>query len=798
MLVEVKKEYEQQAAVVKDLITIIHNENLSNEERIKAINKLKEIMPEYNAQLDKEGRLIEENTAAIDTYLKILNLKIEATVIKSKSMEAQAQYDDWVAKNGKKVEAQDKKKMERLQKMKEGWEAQWYEFGKKLKGFGAQFVYDYNLKSAESSYNMLREQGGKIYSELEMWEKVYKKKLEEIAAAGGSPTDTVSGDSCGCTGDFATCDCPDCQAKRNKLLAEEELSKELKKEWEQFQKEKEKLKEEDRLAGFKETQQEKEKEIKKFDEQIAIAKKFIKIKGEAAIKAEKELKELKERAIARIDEEARKKKLQKVEEDYKKLCEKAVEIQDKLGDTLSNQYAVELKNVQRQWAEVLKEIDKNIEFYQKKQSEPYDPISGTGLSEDEIKILNNLLAKKQEAIALGTQEELAIVKRAEEEITHCLMDESEQRIHALKKEYQERIDIAQTAINKLKTLDNTEENKKRIETLEQQIVDLKRKLKKEIADIEKIGKKQGFGKLFFIDWKHFKKDWEKNLAQIADVISEFVDTANQLFDSINQIQHNREEQQLNDYRRNYDQRKDVLDHQLNEGIISQEYYNARVAALDSEMEEKQKAIEMERFKREKKTATIKAIISGIVSAVKSFENGGGFPFGLLPMALSLATTGIQVAAIQTQPAPYAKGGFIDKERIIRAGEKGREWVASNSLLNDPKTAPFIDALEQYQRGNKSPWQNIAFAAPDAANLSQAATSISSNFAQNSTQPVINNYHTSTTNPQDNEVLSQMLLQITELKKFMSDPKNRQAVLSRDKQLEFEAQENFLRNAASLK
>ena len=33
---------------------------------------------------------------------------------------------------------------------------------------------------------------------------------------------------------------------------------------------------------------------------------------------------------------------------------------------------------------------------------------------------------------------------------------------------------------------------------------------------------------------------------------------------------------------------------------------------------------------------------------------------------------------------------------------------------------------------------------------------------------------------------------------MSDPKNRQAVLSRDKQLEFEAQENFLRNAAALK
>ncbi|MCL2436104.1 MAG: hypothetical protein FWD09_08240 [Lentimicrobiaceae bacterium] len=44
----------------------------------------------------------------------------------------------------------------------------------------------------------------------------------------------------------------------------------------------------------------------------------------------------------------------------------------------------------------------------------------------------------------------------------------------------------------------------------------------------------------------------------------------------------------------------------------------------------------------------------------------------------------------------------------------------------------------------------------------------------------------------------MLEQIIQLSKYMSDPKNRQAVLSRDKQLEFEAQENFLRNAAALK
>ena len=797
-LVDVKKEYDQQAATVKDLLKIIHNENLSNAERIKAIRTLKEIMPEYNAQLTKEGQLIEENTAAIDSYLKIMNLKIEATVIKSKMMEAQEKYDEWNAKNGRKIEKQDQQMKERLLKMKEGWESKWFEFGKKLKGFGAEFMYDYHTKSAESAYNTLRERGGKIYQELEMWEKAYNKKLEEIEAAGGSPTDVITGSANGCTGDFMSCDCADCQTLRSRLEAEEELSKELIREWERFKKEISKLKEEDRLAGFKEVEREKEKEIKKFEDQIAIAKKFIGIKGKVAIAAEKELHELKDKAVARIDDEARKKQLKKVEDDYRKLCEKAVEIQNKLGDALSDKYAVELKNVQRQWNEVLTGIDKNIEFYEKKLLESYDPIIGTGLSPEEIETLGKLLDKKKEAIALCAQEELAIVKRAEEEITVILMNESQQRIHALQRGYDERIEIAQTAIAKLKTLEDTEENQNRIAQLEQQIVGLKKKLQKEIKEIEGLGKKGGLEKLFAIDWKNFKKGWEKNLADIAEVISDFVNTANQLFDSINQIQTNREEKQLNNYRRGYDERKDILDHQLNEGIVSQEYYNAQVAELDKELDQKQKELELERFRREKKSATIQAIISGIAAAVKSFQNGGGFPWGLIPMGLSLATTSAQIAVIQSQPEPYATGGFIEKEKIIRAGEQGREWIASNTLLNDPHTALFIDALEQYQQGNKSPWQDLVFAAPDTANLSQAATAISSNFASHSLQSVTNNYQTNSTYTQGNEILEQMLEQITQLTKYMSDPKNRKTVLSRDKQLEFEAQENFLRNAASLK
>ncbi|MDL2313081.1 phage tail tape measure protein [Bacteroidales bacterium OttesenSCG-928-B11] len=804
MMLEVSKTYEEQSRTVKDLVGIIRNENLGNDERYKAIRKLKEIMPDYNAQLGEEGRLIGENTAAIENYLTILNLKIEATAIKNKIMEAQAALSEWDAEKGKKLDKAKEKERERLVRMQEASEAQWYQFNKKIDGYFADFGSANARNNEDSRLNRLKEQRGKLFKELQIWEKEYQKKLNEIAEAGGSPTETVTGEKeATCSGNWQSCDCADCQTKRNQHNATAEATKEQLKEWKAFLKELEKLKEEDRLAAFEGVEKEKQKSAKEFDEQIATAKKFIKLKGKEAIKAEQELAQLKAKALTRLEEEHRKKELKKVEENYQKLCDKVEELQDKLGNTLTNKYAAELTQIQRQWKETLKEIDKNIAFYQAKQNEPYDPVSGTGLSEEELKILNQLLEKKKEAITLEATQELDVVRRAEQEITQALFTEQEARIAAVKKEYSEKIAIAQTAIDQLKKL-NENEHKERIELLEKQIEELKTKLGKELEDIEKMSAKQGIGKLFDIDWKNFRKDWEKNLSAIADVIQDFVWTANQLFDSINQIQKNKEERLLADYRNKYDERKDILDHQLTEGIISQEYYNAQVEQLDKELEAKEKELALEQFRREKKAATAQAIISGILAAVKSFESGGGFPWGLITMALSLATTGAQVAAIQSQPEPYRDGGYIENEKIIRAGEDGREWIASNTLLSDPQTAPAIEALEQYQRGDKSPWENMSFSVPNGQNLSQAATSISRNFVANNTVEWRTEHGKRITEERsaeretENILLEKMLEEMSELRKFMSDPTNRRAVLSRDLQLQFEQQENFLRNAAAIK
>ena len=77
---KVNEQYAEQSGKIKELVGHIEDENASNETRIAAINQLKEIMPDYNGELTKEGELIEHNTEAIDKYLESIKEKIRAKV----------------------------------------------------------------------------------------------------------------------------------------------------------------------------------------------------------------------------------------------------------------------------------------------------------------------------------------------------------------------------------------------------------------------------------------------------------------------------------------------------------------------------------------------------------------------------------------------------------------------------------------------------------------------------------------------------------------------------------------------
>lgn len=79
---------------IKQLQAAIHDKNRSEKSRTAAIKELQKIIPAYNAQISKEGEIINENTAAVKAYIEALQKKARAMVIEEKLTEISRQKLD--------------------------------------------------------------------------------------------------------------------------------------------------------------------------------------------------------------------------------------------------------------------------------------------------------------------------------------------------------------------------------------------------------------------------------------------------------------------------------------------------------------------------------------------------------------------------------------------------------------------------------------------------------------------------------------------------------------------------------
>ena len=75
---EKMKAYDDEYARITALNKILHDNKKSYDDRKAALDKLKEIVPEYHAELKKEGELINDNTEAIDSYLEKFKQMVRA------------------------------------------------------------------------------------------------------------------------------------------------------------------------------------------------------------------------------------------------------------------------------------------------------------------------------------------------------------------------------------------------------------------------------------------------------------------------------------------------------------------------------------------------------------------------------------------------------------------------------------------------------------------------------------------------------------------------------------------------
>ena len=362
---------------------------------------------------------------------------------------------------------------------------------------------------------------------------------------------------------------------------------------------------------------------------------------------------------------------------------------------------------------------------------------------DTIEVYNAYSEKIEAIIDRELENEVSASIAAQDRINQALMSSSEREKASVRQKYAELIALAEQY---------------GIDTLA-----LKEKMDEELASIKEDEEPQDIFGMSPEDWEDLEGKIGKAIqlaGQLADIWGQF-----------NQIQANKEKKELQEYERSCNRKKELLNKQLNAGKISQEQYNARTSQLDADLEKKKTEIAKKQAKRDKAQSIFSAIISTAAAIAQALPN---IPLSIIAGIMGAA----QIAVIASQPLPeYAKGGLTDGAKMYIAGEAGQEWISPNWMLKDKTTGPIIQQMEMVRSGILSPEQ-LAPIRPDFQTMSAIPMYASGGFTSTGSMET-NYYTTTTTTNQDNDTLMNINENIKILIEYLSDPRNRQAVISND-------------------
>lgn len=731
----IEQNYNEEAFEIEKLRKLIDDENVSREEKLKAINRLKEIIPGYTAELSKEGVVTDQNTQAIDDYLSRLHDKIELEATEAKLKEL---YND---KADKRAEYEQKRENFLNSSL-------WFGYRKRRK----------ESEEAAKSY----EEAAKSYDNMkDSYDEMMKR---QIASGNSVVTNNTNGN--GNVTNTNNSGGPNTTSSSTKTDHIADFEKKLA----DFRKRQQNAS----LEGWAKTKQ---GIIDSYQEMIDEANHLNQTETAKGLETERD------DAIKKAGQ----KYLRNVADMMVKFREQAESLNE--GDEESPLIKA-IAGTEKEWDDKILQLKLNMETLQ-------DIIDDMPDDDDQKNALQGNLDYMAEQYAQSTALKAAAVSNTikkftkdtddfilaeQKEMDKANLTDLERQKLAIEEKYDLEIQKLQEVYDARAAKDA---NDPELANLQAQIKQLKE------MKVRASGRARGnniWENLLNIDWKNFKDNWRDNLQTMTAALQEFANAAFDIFNSINQIQSNRENAAFDEWCDIQDEKSATLQRQLDDGIISQKYYDAQMAKIQKEKEAKEKKIQHDQFEREKKANIIQATINGALAVVTAFAQLGPIA-GAIAAALSAVTTAAQIAVMASQPNPYAKGGYIKGEQLALMGEEGDEWVASNKLVTDKKTAPIIAALEAYQRGNHRALEKISLTQPDWNRLSQSAKNISTTFAGSKT-PVVNNYNSNIDN-------SEVLKELKQMNEYLKDPKNRQAYISRRVQLEYEEQENELKAMARL-
>lgn len=239
--------------------------------------------------------------------------------------------------------------------------------------------------------------------------------------------------------------------------------------------------------------------------------------------------------------------------------------------------------------------------------------------------------------------------------------------------------------------------KKQIEENAKREIELKKATGKEKELIEK----QTQQKIQELNDATFNKNKENEVKTVEltkeqkkQLAIEVINSANQLAQSLMQISQNQIQQELNDEKDKHDSKLQLLQQQLDNGIISQANFNAQKSQLDSEYAQKEKELKEKQFKNNKAMQLINATIATAVGVANALGTQPP-PLGLIMAGIAGALGAAQIAIIASQPTPkFAQGGILNGESHANGGIKTPygELEGGEAVINKRSTAMFAPLL----------------------------------------------------------------------------------------------------------
>ena len=200
---------------------------------------------------------------------------------------------------------------------------------------------------------------------------------------------------------------------------------------------------------------------------------------------------------------------------------------------------------------------------------------------------------------------------------------------------------------------------------------------------------------------------KERLQGIADSLTKWGGAMIDVLAGIDEVKKNNEDQELQRYEQDNEQKKTVLQERLNAGLISQDSYDKSVAKLDSDLDKKQKQLAYQQAKRQKQLAIMNAALNAAGAIIASLAQSpvaiGPIPNPAGIASLALATTmGIlQVAAAASTPLPQASRGLLLNGPSHADGGIPIEAEGGEAIINKKSTARYrglLSAINEWGGG----------------------------------------------------------------------------------------------------